>query len=80
MTSETTSCFEEASLGELVVQLQGTKSYSNQVILEEVDPGLRWEHNCEEVGVTMARIFTEIKPHNDITGLMLGYRVHKHRQ
>ena len=35
---------------------------------------------CREVGVPMARIFTELKPPDDVTGLLLGYRFHPFSQ
>ena len=39
-----------------------------------------FHHSCGEVGVPMARILTELKPPEDVTGLLLGYHFHTFRQ
>ena len=35
---------------------------------------------CGEVGVPVARTLTELKPPDDVTGLLLGYCFHNFRQ
>ena len=35
---------------------------------------------CGKVGVPMARILTELKLPDDVTGLLLGYQFHTFRQ
>lgn len=36
--------------------------------------------HCEEVGVPMGRILTELKPPSDVPGLLLGFRFNTFRQ